>query len=87
MEFLKGALVGGLWGCLVSLVLAFLIVVATISVFGGGGGWVSFRNGMILMPIIIGVWVVPVSAVLGLVYAIVRRAIRLERKPGVPAEE
>ena len=65
MELLKGALVGGLWGCLVSLVLALLIVVATISVFGGGGGWVSFRNGMILMPIIIGVWIVPISVVKG----------------------
>ena len=31
MEFLKGALVAGLWGCLVSLVLAFLFVAMTIS--------------------------------------------------------
>ncbi len=73
-------LAGGLWGCLVTLVLAFLLVVVTIFVFGGGGGWVSFRNGMILMPIVIGVWVVPISVVLGLVYAIIRRAVGIERE-------
>ena len=33
MEFLKGALIAGLWGCLASVILAFLFVVATISLF------------------------------------------------------
>ena len=76
MEFLKGAVVGGLWGCLVTFLLALLLVLATIFLFGGGWDWVSFRNGMILMPIIIGIWVVPISVVLGLIYTMIRRAGR-----------
>ena len=35
---------------------------------------------MILMPFVIGVWVAPISVVLGLVYVIIRRALRVERR-------
>ena len=79
MEFLKGALVAGMWGCLISLILALLIVVATLSLFIPGWGGAAFVRGMIVMPFIIGVWVVPISVVLGLVYVIIRRAVRVER--------
>ena len=77
MEFLKGALIAGLWGVLVSVVLALLLVLATVVLAGEGTG--AFVRGMILMPFVFGVWVVPISVVLGLVYVIIRRAVRLER--------
>ena len=65
MEFLKGALVAGLWGCLVSLVLAFLFVAMTISFFSPAWDGRAFVRGMILMPFVIGVWLVPISVFLG----------------------
>ena len=34
---------------------------------------------MTLMPFVIGVWLVPISVFLGLLYVIIRRAVRLER--------
>ena len=86
MEFLKGALVAGMWGCLISLILALLIVVATLSLFIPGWGGAAFVRGMIVMPFIIGVWVVPISVVLGLVYVIIRRAVRVERDSGSSAD-
>ena len=74
-------------GLPVSLFLALAVVMAVMFIFTGDGwNWISFRYGMTLMPIIIGVWVVPISVVLGLVYAIIRRAIRLERRQSVPVE-
>ena len=79
MEFLKGALVAGLWGCLVSLVLAFLFVAMTISFFSPAWDGRAFVRGMTLMPFVIGVWLVPISVFLGLLYVIIRRAVRLER--------
>lgn len=75
-------------GLLVSFLLALAVVVAAMFAFTGDGwNWPTFRNGMILMPIIIGVWVVPISVVLGLVYAIIRHAIRLEWRQSVPVSE
>ena len=79
MEFLKGALVAGMWGCLVSFVLALLHVVVTISMSGSGWDGAGFARGIILMPFVIGAGVVPVSVILGLVYVIIRRALRIER--------
>ena len=79
MEILKGSLVAGLWGYLIPLVLAFLLAMVFISqlpesyarpvivlLFGGTLG-MSFKIGALL---------VPVAAVLGLVYSIIRRAVR-----------
>ena len=80
MEFLKGALVAGMWGCLISTILALLYVVATLSLINPGWDGGAFVRGMILMPFVIGVWVVPIWVVLGLVYVIIRRALRVERR-------
>ena len=59
MEFLKGALIAGLWGCLVSVLLALLVVVATISLFIPEWGGGDFVRGMLFMPSMIGLVVVP----------------------------
>ena len=79
MEFLKGALIAGLWGCLVSVLLALLVVVATISLFNSGWDGGAFVRGMLFMPFMIGLVVVPLSVVLGLLYVIIRRAVRVEK--------
>ena len=79
IEFLKGSLVAGMWGCLVSFVLALLHVVVTIFLFGSGWDGAGFARGIILMPFVIGSAVVPLSVILGLVYVIIRRALRAER--------
>ena len=81
MEFLKGAVISGLWGCAISILLALVIVLTVVLVVGGWDGG-AFVRGMILMPIMIGVWLVPVSVFLGLGYVIVRRAVRVERIQG-----
>ena len=47
---------------------------------GEDGGWIAFRNGMILLPITIGVCVVLIPVLMGLVYADKRRAVRVERE-------
>ena len=73
MEFLKGALVAGFWSCLVSFLLA-LAVVTEVVVFSQGWDRVAFVAGMVVMMLVIGVWVVPISVFLGLVYVIIRRA-------------
>ena len=78
MEFLKGALIAGLWGCAISILLTLVIVLTVVLVVGVWDGG-AFVRGMILVPTMIGVWVVPVSVVLGLVYVIIRRAVRVER--------
>ena len=83
VEFVRGAVVGGLWGNLASIVLALLIVLGSIMLPGGEWDGGAFVRGMILMPIFIGVWVVPLSVVFGLVYVIIRRAVRLMRCEGV----
>ena len=66
---------------MVSILLAVVIVLTVVLIVGGWDGG-AFVRGMILMPIMMGVWVVPVSAVLGLVYVIIRRAVRVERVQG-----
>ena len=83
MEFVRGAVVGGLWGNLASIVLALLLALGSISLSGGEWDGGAFVRGMVLIPIFIGVWVVPLSVVLGLVYVIIRRAARLMRGQGV----
>ena len=35
--------------------------------------------GVVVFALLIGVWLVPISVLLGLVYVIIRRAVRLER--------
>ena len=86
MEFFKGAAFGAFSGVLVSLVLSLVVAIAVMFIFTNDG-WnlPAFRNVMILMPLIIGVWVVPIGVVLGLVNAMVRQAGRAGRVPGVPA--
>ena len=77
MKFLKGAVKAGLWGCLVSLVLGLLwACLASI-----GGEWIilGFARGGMLFAFVFGVWLVPISVLLRLVYVIVRHAVRLER--------
>lgn len=81
MEFLKGAVIAGLRGCVISILLASVIVLTVVFVVGGWDGG-AFVRGMILMPIMIGVWLVPVSVFLGLVYVIIRRGVRVERIQG-----
>ena len=71
-----------MWGCLISVILALLIVVVTLSLFSPGWDGVAFVRGMIVMPFVIGVWVVPISVVLGSLYEIIRRAVRVERGSG-----
>ena len=83
MEFVRGAVVGGLWGNLASIVLALLLVLGSILLPVGEWNGGAFVSGMLLMPIFIGVWVVPLSVVFGLVYVIIRRAVRLMRCEGV----
>ena len=62
---------------MVSILLAVVIVSTVVLIVGGWDGG-AFVRGMILMPIMMGVWVVPVSVVLGLVYVISRRVVRVE---------
>ena len=87
MEILKGALIAGLWGYLISLILAIILMMFMISqadmsdrnvavVFVGGTLGMSFK---------IGAFLVPVAVVLGLVYLIIRRAVRQGVKEGVSA--
>ena len=86
MKFFKGAAIGAFSGVLVSFVLSLVVAVAVMFIFTNDGWSLStFRNVMILMPLIIGVWVVPIGVVLGLVNAMVRQAGRAGRVPGVPA--
>ena len=54
MEFLNGAVVVGLWGCVISILLAAVIVLTVVFVVGGWDGG-AFVRGMILMSIMIGV--------------------------------
>ena len=75
MEFLKGAVIACLWGYVISILLAVVIVLTVVSVVVGWDGG-AFVRGMI------GVWLVPVSVVLGLVYVIIRRGVRVERIQG-----
>ena len=78
MELLKGAVLGCLAGCLVSLVAALVLAVSFIHLFvGWEGAWPAFRNLMVLLPIIIGLYLVPISVVLGLVHANKRVAARV----------
>lgn len=88
MEHLKGAIVGMISGLLVPPVLALVVLMVGMFLFTGDGWrWTTFCNDMILMPLIIGVWVVPIGVVLGLASVITRRAIRQERRQIVPAVE
>ena len=81
MDLLEGAVIGVLSGSLVTFLMALILAVSFISLFvGWEGAWPTFRNLIVLMPIIIGVWVVPVSMVLGMVYADKRRVGRIERE-------
>ena len=81
-EFVIGAVVGGLFGNLVSIVLSLLLVLGSILLSGGGWDVGAFVRGMILMPLLIGVWVVPPSAIFGLVDVTIHRAVRLVRGQG-----
>ena len=76
MEFLKGAVVAAKLGCLVSVVVS-MVVMVTLAVLSDGAIDIAFFIGLIGLPIIIGVWVVPISIVLGLVYVIIHRAVRV----------
>ena len=81
IELVKGAVIGVLSGSLVTFLMALILAVSGIYLFvGWEGAWPTFRNCMVLMPIIIGVWVVPISVVLGLVYADKRRTVRVEKE-------
>ena len=81
MELVKGPVIGVLLGSLVTFLMALILSVSGIYLFvGEDGGWIAFRNGMILMPITIGVCVVLISVLMGLVYADKRRAVRVERE-------
>ena len=77
MEFLKGAVKAGSWGCLVSLVLGLLW--ACLAAIGGEWNLLGFVRGGMLFAFVFGVWLVPISVLLGLVYVIIRHAVRLER--------
>ena len=77
MEFLKGAFKSGLWGCLVSLVLGLLW--ACLAAIGGEWNLLGFLLGVVVFALLIGVWLVPISVLLGLVYVIIRRPVQLER--------
>ena len=80
MVLLKGAVIGWLSGWLVTFLMALILAVSFVYLFVGGDGvWPTFRNLMILLPVIIGVWVVPISVVLGLVHADKQRAVRVEK--------
>ena len=84
MEFLKGAVVAGLWGCLVSLALGLLL--AVLAALGADVSPLKFLLGVIagafVFGLFIGVWLVPLSVLLGLLYVIIRRAVRVERSGG-----
>ena len=82
MEVLKGAVKAGLWGCLVSLALGLLW--ACLASIGGEWNFFGFVRGGSLFAFVFGVWVVPISIVLGLIYVIIRRAVRIERGPIAP---
>ena len=88
MKFFKGAAIGAFSGVLVSLVLSLVVAIAVMFIFTNDGWNLStFRNVMILMPLIMGVWVAPIGVVLGLVNVMVRQAGRAGRVPSVPARD
>ena len=81
MELLEGAVIGVRSGSLVTFLMALVLAVSIISLFvGWEGPWPTFRNLMVLMPIVIGILVVPISMVLGMVHADKRRVGRIERE-------
>ena len=86
MEFLRGALGAGLWECLVSVGLALVFVMVTFLLFAAQWDSGAFKRRMVFTTLMIGGWVVPVSVILGLVYAIVRRGSRVERGSGSSAD-
>ena len=80
MELVKGTVIGVLLGGLVTFLMALTLAVSGIYLFvGWEGAWPTLWNCMVLM-LIIGVRVVPISMVLGMVYADKRRVGRIERE-------
>ena len=81
MELLKGPVLGWLAGCLVALLAAPVLAVSFIHLFvGWDGAWPAFGDITVLLPVVVGVFVVPMSVVLGLVHAYKRVAagVRIE---------
>ena len=59
MKFFKGAANGAFSGVLISLVLSLVVAIAVMFVFTNDEwNWPTFLSVMILMPFIIGIWVV-----------------------------
>ena len=83
MEFLKGVVTAGMWGCLISLVLGLLW--ASLVAIGGEGSIVGFLLGVAVMSLLVAVWVVPIALFFGLLYAVIRRAVRIERGRDISA--
>ena len=87
MEFLKGALIAGLWGSLVSVLLALLVVVATISLFNSGWDGGAFVRGMLFMPSMIGLVVVPLVVLVCLWWGLSLRLLgELRLRSGIISE-
>ena len=82
MEFLRGALSAGLWGCLVSVGLALLFVMGTFFLVAAEWDSGAFKRGMVFTTFMLAAWVVPVSVILRLVRAVVRRPVRVEGGSG-----
>ena len=79
MEVLKGALIAVAWGCLFSLVLAFLVSAMMLyysSESGLGASIASLFRGALGLSLIINLFVAPASFVVGLVYCSLRSTVR-----------
>ena len=86
MEILKGTLVAGLWGYLVSLVLAFLLAVVFTHHLPESdirSAVVFFSVATLTMSFKIGVVLVPVVLIPCLVYNLIRLAVRQGVQEGV----
>ena len=69
VELLQGVLFGWLSGCVVALLTALVLAVSFVHLFVGWDMcWPTFRNLKVLLLVMIGVFVVPISVVLGLVH-------------------
>ena len=82
MEFVRGGFFGLLLGSLGVLVLAFVVALPTMFLFGGGWDWGAFLIGMVFLTLGLGFFTISFGVAIGLVYAVVTRAFRVSRGHG-----
>ena len=74
MAFIKGIGVALLCGCLISLALG--LGLALLVAIAEGGSFSDFLVSLVIGTVVVGVWVMPAALFFGLLYAVIRSAVR-----------